>query len=81
MINGGRDQGRVINTAYNEKDPWGRDGIAIEGKTIADGRELYLATQAVKNHTATPEQYAIVQGTDNLMQAMAESRRRDKKNA
>ena len=67
----------VFSTKFNENNPWGRDGIAIEGKTIADGRELYLAVQAVKNHTATPEQQAIVQGTDTMIQQIAATRRRN----
>ena len=68
-----------FSTKFNENNPWGKSGlgskvVSIEGKTIADGLELYRATQAVINNTATPEQAAIVQGTDALIQHVAASR-------
>ncbi len=62
---------------FSEENPWGRDGIAITGKTIADGAELHAAVKAVRNHVATPEQQAIVQGTDTMIQQIASTRRRD----
>ncbi len=62
---------------FNENNPWGRDGIAITGKTISDGAELHAAIKAVQNHTATPAQQAIVQGTDTMIQQIASTRRRD----
>ena len=55
---------------FNEKHPWGRDGVAITGKTITDGAELRDAVRAKQNGVATPEQEAIVMGTDLLVQQL-----------
>lgn len=53
---------------YNEKRPWGRKGTPVRGDNIDFSRERWEATKAARQNRATPEQRALVEETDQIMQ-------------
>ena len=60
---------------FNEKQPWGKGGIAIEGDNIVHSHARHLANQACINGKATPEQMLLARQCDIDMQRIIEERK------
>jgi hypothetical protein len=56
------------DTRYNEKRPWGRDGLAITQDNIEASRARYEAMKAAERNQATPEQMALLRDADAAIQ-------------
>lgn len=64
--------------SFNEENPWGRGATVVTEDNVQASRIRDLAIIAVKQRTATPEQYALVAETDAAMQyAMRDGGRTD----
>ncbi len=58
--------------AYNEKRPFGRGATIVGGDNIEFSRERRQAIIAVKANRATPEQRALVEDADRIIQECLE---------
>ena len=59
---------------YNEKRPFGRGATVVGGDNIEFSRERRTAIIAVKAGRATPEQRALVEDADRIIQECLEGR-------
>ncbi len=53
---------------FNEKRPWGRKGTPVQGDNIDFSKDRWEATKAARRGKATPEQRALVEETDQVIQ-------------
>lgn len=63
---------------YNESSPFGREATVIGGDNIQHSKTRWEAVKAMRQGRATPEQVALVQEADHVVQIALEGRRKEK---
>lgn len=59
---------------FNEKNPWGKEAVAISEDNITASTARHEAIKAMKERRATPEQRALVLEADAAIQDVLSKR-------